>query len=130
MKVEESYVATSLLASCVLYFAWRLSSSGRGLVDWVVIGLVLLAVLWNLGNLGSRLYRSGGRRSVWHLQRTLLFWVVGIFNTALVRPEELGSWRNIVGWVLLVAAALGTYQLHRKEQTAQAAATESSGQAE
>jgi hypothetical protein len=130
MKKQTSYVATSLLSSCVLYFAWRLSSSGRGPVDWVVIGLAVLAVLWNLGNLGGRLHRSGGGRSVWHLQRTLLFWIIGIFNTVLVRPEDVGTWRHVVGWVLIVAAALDTYQLHRREQAGQAAGSEGGDRAE
>lgn len=118
MRKQESYVFLSLISSGVLYCAWRLSASGRGLVDWAVIGLLVLAVLWNLVNLGSRLHRRGGGRSLWPLQRTLLFWIVGIMNTALVRSEDVGSWRNIVGWVLVVAAALDTYQLHRIEQAA------------
>lgn len=77
MENKTSYVAMSLLSSAGLYFAWRVSALGRGPVDWTVIGLVLLAVLWNLGNLGIRLYRTGGGRSLWHLQRTLLFGSLG-----------------------------------------------------
>jgi len=124
MENRSSYVATSLLSSAVLYFAWHVTAPGRGLVEWALIGLVLLAVLWNLGNLGTLLHRIGGGRSLWHLQRTLLFWIVGILNTGLARPGDVRSWRYVVGWIFIVVAALDTYQIHRKERAAQTGGTD------
>ncbi len=118
MKKPGSYLVNGLLACAVLYFALSLSRSGRGAVDWAVISLVGLAILWNVVNLGRRLYRAGGGRDLWHLQRTLLFWILGIFNTALIRPEEAGSWKNILGWILVVVAAADTVVLYRKERAA------------
>jgi Ni,Fe-hydrogenase I cytochrome b subunit len=124
MENKTSYVATSLLSSAGLYFAWHVSAPGRDPVDWTVIGLFLLAVLWNLGNLGTRLYRTGGGRSLWHLQRTLLFWTVGILNTGLAGLRDVGAWGHVVGWLFVVVAALDTYQLHRTERSAQTAGTD------
>jgi hypothetical protein len=118
MKPPRSYLANAAMASAVLYFAQDLSRGDRGAVDWTVLGLVTLAILWNLVRLGQRLHRGGGDKSLWHLLRTLLFWIVGLFNTALIRPEEVGSWKNIVGWVLLAVAVVDTIALARKEQAA------------
>ena len=116
MKNQPSYVVNGVLASCALYFVLRLSSSGRTAIDWVVIGLVVLAVAWNLLRLGQRLYRTGGGKDLWHLQRTTLFWVIGLFNTAWIRSVDVGSWRNVVGWSLVVLATLDTVMLYRKER--------------
>jgi hypothetical protein len=115
MKKPRSYVVLAVLASAALYFAIRQSSSGRTWIDWIVLGLFSLAVIWNLVQAGRRLYRSGGGKDLWHLQRTLLFWVIGLLNTALIRPEDVGSWKNIVGWAMLVLAVADTVLLSRKE---------------
>lgn len=114
-KAPYSYVVLGGLASAVLFFALRLSSSGRGPVDWVVIGLIALAIAWNVFRLSLRLYRHGGSKAVWHVQRTLLFWIGGLLNTALLRPEHVGSWRNWIGIAILVVAAIDTVALWRKE---------------
>jgi hypothetical protein len=116
MKHPRSYTVNGALAAGVLCWALYLSRSGRTAVDWTVIVVVSLAILWNLVNLGRRLHRSGGAKAVWHLQRTLLFWIVGLFNTALARPADVGSWKNLVGWVFLVLAAADTVVLWREEQ--------------
>jgi len=119
-KKPRSYVVLAVLASGALYFAISLSSSGRTWIDWTVLGLFSLAVLWNLVQAGRRLYRSGGGKDLWHLQRTLLFWVIGLLNTALIRPEDVGSWKYIAGWAMLVLAAADTILLVRKEHAAMA----------
>lgn len=116
MKKQPSYVVNGALASAVLYLVLRLSSSGRTAIDWVVIGLVMLAISWNLVRLGQRLYRVGGGRDLWHLQRTILFWVIGLLNTAWIRGDGAGSWKNVVGWFFVVLAMLDTVMLYRKEQ--------------
>ena len=49
-----------------------------------------------------------GPRCQWHwrVQRTLLFWIVGLFNTVFIRPEDAGRWKHWVGWGF-VALAMG-----------------------
>jgi len=121
MKPPRSHLALAVLAAASLYFAWQLSSPDqsqgppRGPIDWVVIGLLGLAVGWNLVQLGRRLHRLGGGKAVWHLQRTLLFWIIGLLNTAGVRPQDVGSWKHWTGWALLAVAAMDTAALLRKE---------------
>ena len=116
MRKARSYTVNGALAAAVLCWALYLSRSGRTAIDWTVIGLVSLAILWNVVNLGRRLHLRGGGKAVWHLQRTVLFWIVGLLNTALVRPADAGSWKNLAGWVFLVLAAADTIALWRKEQ--------------
>ncbi len=115
-KTRGSYLVNGALAGCVLYFVLDLSRSGRGVIDWIVIAAVCLAILWNILRLGQRLYQYGGGRALWHLQRTLLFWVIGIFNTFLLSSEDVGTWRAPVGWAFLVLAALDSIVLYRKER--------------
>jgi hypothetical protein len=118
MKRPRSYLALAVLASGTLYFAYSLSASGRTLIDWVVLGLVCLAILWNLFKLAQRLYRAGGRKDLWHFQRTLLFWVIGLLNTLFARPEDVGSWKYYLGWGFLAIAIADTIALHFKERAA------------
>jgi len=120
MKKPRSYVVLAILASVAAFYAWRLSASGRGTVDYVVLALIAAAVLWNLVQLGRRLYRFGGRKALWHLQRTLLFWIIGLFNTVLAAPGEPRSWKFWLGCALLAAAALDTVALWHKERASQA----------
>lgn len=116
MKQPRSYLVLAALGCGVLFFAYDLSRGDRGPVDWVVLGLVSGAILWNLIQLGRRLHRGGGGKDLWHLQRTLLFWVIGWLNTALVRPADVGSWKNVLGWVFLGLAAMDSFLLYRKER--------------
>lgn len=118
MKMRPSYVVNGALASAVLYFAAPLSRGDRGAVDWVVLGLIGLAVLWNLVRLGQRLYGHGGGRDLWHLLRTLLFWGIGLLNTLFIPAAEVGSWKNVLGWVVLALAVMDTVLLYRKERAA------------
>lgn len=118
MKKPGSYVANGCLAGAVLYFVLDLSASGRGAIDYVVIGAVSLAILWNVVQLSRRLHRVGGVKNVWHVQRTVLFWILGLLNTVLVRPEHVGGWRTWIGAALLVLAAADTVALFLKERGA------------
>jgi hypothetical protein len=106
----------SALACGVLYYALDLSASGRTAIDYTVIGLVCLAILWNLVQLGRRLHHAGGAWAVWHVQRTVLFWIIGLFNTVLARPEHVGGWRTWLGAALLVLALADTIALFLKER--------------
>ena len=109
------YLVNCALATGVMYYVLDLSKEGRTVIDLTVIGLVSCAILWSLIQLGRRLHWIGGTKDVWHLLRTITFWVVGWFNTALIRPEDTGTWKNWLGWALLVTAALDTVALFRKE---------------
>jgi hypothetical protein len=37
----------------------------------------------------------------WKYIRVLLFWIVGLMNTVLIRPEDVGTWKNYVGFFLI-----------------------------
>ncbi len=115
-KRSGSYVINTVIASVVLSYAVRLSASGRTAIDWIVMALVVCVMLYNLAQLTRSLYRSGGAKDAWHLQRTALFWVVGLLNTLLLRPEHVGGWRQWVGVLFLVAAMGDTVALFVKER--------------
>ena len=38
----------------------------------------------------------------WPILRTLTFIIVGLFNTVLIRAEDIGTWKNYLGDVLLI----------------------------
>jgi hypothetical protein len=118
MKKPASYVINGCLAGAGLYFVLDLSASGRGPIDYAVIAAVSLAILWNVVQLSRRLHRAGGAKDLWHVQRTVLFWVIGLLNTVYARPEQVGGWRTWVGAVLLVIAAADTVALFLKERKA------------
>ncbi len=118
MKKQALYLVNSVLATGVLYYVLRLSRGDRGVVDGVVIGLVCCALGWNLVQLGRRLCRRGGGRDLWHLLRTITFWIVGWLNTGLIRAEDAGTWKNWLGWALLLIAAADTIALFLKERRA------------
>jgi len=110
-----SYVVNGCLAGGVLYFAFHLSSSGRTAVDDIVIVLIVCAIAWNLFRLSQRLYRSNGSKEVWHVLRTVLFWIIGLGNTVFVKTADAGTWRNWLGWIMLGLAVADTVALFFKE---------------
>jgi FtsH-binding integral membrane protein len=109
-------VVNACMASVVLYYVLDLSSSGRTWVDFAVITLVVGAILWNLVQLGRKLHGQDGAAAVWHVQRTVLFWLIGLFNTALIRPGDVGSWKNWLGWALIIVAVVDTVALFLRER--------------
>lgn len=117
-----SYVVDGVLAGGVLLYALRLSRGDRGWIDLLVIGLVIAAMAWNVLQISRKLHRVEGRAGVWHVQRTVLFWIIGIFNTAMVRPGDVGSWKNWLGWLLVALAAMDTVLLFRRERAADGSA--------
>jgi len=42
----------------------------------------------------------------WDFLRTLTFIIVGLLNTVFIRPEDIGSWKNYLGYLLLAFAAM------------------------
>jgi hypothetical protein len=113
---RSSYSIRGLLAAAVLYFALDLSAGDRGLVDYVVIGLIVAAILWNVLQLSRKMYALGGQSAAWHVLRTTLFWIIGLGYTVWVRPEDAGTWRNWMGYAVLILAVADTIALYSKER--------------
>lgn len=45
-------------------------------------------------------------RMTWPVLRWLIYLTVGLFNTAFIKAEDLGSWKNYVGYGFLVLALI------------------------
>lgn len=41
-------------------------------------------------------------KKYWLILRTLTFLIVGVINTILIKPEEIGSWKNYLGYLFLI----------------------------
>lgn len=54
------------------------------------------------------------KKTWWHAGRTLMFYIVGAFNTILLRPEDEGSWKFYVGLAFLLLAVIDTAWLFRQ----------------
>ena len=114
-KQTRSYVVNSALAVAVLYWALDLSAGDRTLIDWAVIAVVAAAIAWNVIQLSRRLRALGGP-AVWHVQRTVLFWIIGLMNTVFRAPGSTTDWKFATGLVLVGLAAVDTVALYRKER--------------
>ena len=56
----------------------------------------------------------------WPIARTLLFVIIGLLNTVFIRPEDIGTWKNYVGYGFILLAGVDTFFLikrYRKEMT-------------
>jgi len=51
------------------------------------------------------------QKTRWTIIRTLLFLVVGLMNTVFIKTEDIGSWKNYVGYALLVFALIDIFLL-------------------
>lgn len=49
----------------------------------------------------------------WTVIRTLLFVIIGLLNTVFIRPEDIGTWKNYMGYGLLVVAATDMFFLFK-----------------
>jgi len=47
----------------------------------------------------------------WAIARTILFIVIGLMNTVFIRPEDIGTWKNYVGYGFLLVAVVDTFFL-------------------
>ncbi len=47
----------------------------------------------------------------WSIVRILGPLIIGLMNTVLLRPEDIGTWKNYVGYAFLVIAVLNTIYL-------------------
>lgn len=50
----------------------------------------------------------------WPIVRTLLFLIIGLLNTVFIRPEDIGTWKNYVGYGFLLAAIVDAFFLIKK----------------
>ena len=50
----------------------------------------------------------------WAIIRTIGFLTVGIFNTLLLRSEDVGTWKNYVGYILLIIGIIDSFFLIKK----------------
>ena len=48
---------------------------------------------------------------IWTIIRTLTFLIIGLMNTALIKPEDIGTWENYVGYTFLLVAVLDAIYL-------------------
>lgn len=53
-------------------------------------------------------------KKYWPILRTLTFLIVGIFNTLLIRPEDVGTWKNYIGYGLLIIGIIDAIVLIKK----------------
>ncbi|KAA3605522.1 MAG: hypothetical protein DWQ01_19585 [Planctomycetota bacterium] len=112
----KSLVARSFLAGVLALLAFRLSQGDRGWFDFLILSILGATLLCNLIQLGRNLYTHGRGKAVWQLQRTLLYWLVGLVNTIFL-PEEHGTiWRLGLGWAFLALATLDSVALYQKER--------------
>jgi len=49
----------------------------------------------------------------WHITRLLGFIIIAVFNTILLRPEDVGGWKNYLGYVIWIFAVYDLYLLIR-----------------
>ncbi|GGE40518.1 hypothetical protein [Psychroflexus planctonicus] len=47
----------------------------------------------------------------WTISRTLLFVIIGLKNTVFIRPEDIGTWKNYVGYGVLLVAIVDIFFL-------------------
>jgi intracellular septation protein A len=42
----------------------------------------------------------------WRIVRSLLFVIIGLLNTVFIRPEDIGTWKNYLGYGFLLVAVI------------------------
>lgn len=47
----------------------------------------------------------------WAISRILLFIIVGLFNTVLIKTEDVGTWKNYLGYAFLLIALIEIFFL-------------------
>ena len=53
-------------------------------------------------------------KKYWYIIRTVLFYLIGLMNTIFIKPENIGSWENYLGYAILVIAVIDTIVIVRK----------------
>lgn len=49
----------------------------------------------------------------WRLIRTVGFYLVGLMNTLLIRDKDIGTFKNYLGYALIIVAIFDTYFIIR-----------------
>jgi len=50
----------------------------------------------------------------WRIVRTLLFVIIGLLNTVFIRPEDIGTWKNYLGYGFLLIAVIDIFFIIKK----------------
>jgi intracellular septation protein A len=50
----------------------------------------------------------------WAIARTLLFVIIGLLNTVFIRPEDIGTWKNYLGYGFLLIAVIDIFFIIKK----------------
>jgi intracellular septation protein A len=45
----------------------------------------------------------------WRIVRSLLFVIIGLLNTVFIRPEDIGTWKNYLGYGFLLVAVIDMF---------------------
>lgn len=48
----------------------------------------------------------------WSIIRTVTFYIVGLMNTLFLRAEDVGGWKNYIGWLLLAIAVVDSVVIY------------------
>lgn len=56
-------------------------------------------------------------KNSWAILRILTFYIVGMFNTELIKQEDLGTWKNYLGYLLLLIAVIDTIAFIKKNKS-------------
>jgi hypothetical protein len=57
----------------------------------------------------KKYFRYKMNRLGWSIIRTATFILIGLMNTVLIRPEDIGSWKNYAGHFFLLMAVVDVY---------------------
>ena len=47
----------------------------------------------------------------WPIIRTIIFIILGLMNTVFIKPEDIGTLKNYIGYAFLVLAVIGVLQV-------------------
>ena len=50
----------------------------------------------------------------WRIIRTAIFYLIGLMNTIFINPENIASWENYLGYLILILAVVDTIVIIRK----------------
>ena len=55
------------------------------------------------------------KKTIWRLIIIITTLLVGLMNTVLIRAEDVDSWKNYVGYLFLIIAAINLFYLLLKD---------------
>lgn len=111
----------SALACCGLFFALDLGRTGRGLVSWLLVGALSLAIGWNLVRLGRRLFAYGRGPALALELVTAAAAIAAVIAAALASSAAGAPWLAPTSAALAVIAIAAGVPLFRMESAALAA---------